>query len=110
MADLTPGVELAKRLDDRYAQQLERRVGARQANETARAEADDAARQAELAARTRANQATDEARRLDAEQVRREQQQAAELRRLDEDRQAAVADAHQAEQTPERGAIVDILA
>jgi len=63
----------------------------------------DGERQAAEAARERQALATDSARRLDTEQRLRDQQLAADLKRIEEDRLDA-------ERSPERGAVVDILA
>lgn len=114
MADLTPGVDLAQRLDERYAVLAERRLSERQAAQAAAAEQAEAAVRAQQIQNARASEATDEARRLNAEQRLRDQQLAIDLERLEQDRldaaQAALEQAARAGEGANRGAIVDLLA
>lgn len=114
MADLNPGMELAERLDERYAQLQERRVSERQAAQAAAAERVDAARRTEQIQQEQAAQSADQARSLDAEQRRRDQQLAIDLRRLEEEQlylaQAALEQVARAAENPNRGAIVDLFA
>lgn len=110
MADLSPGLALAQRLDERFAQAADRRVNERQAVQSAQDARAEVQRAEVQASETRANRDVDERRRLDAEQQLRDQQLQEDLRRIDEARQAALdATAEGAAPAP-RGSFLDVIA
>lgn len=114
MADITSGVELSQRLDERYALVAEKRRSAREAVQAVAAEQAEALKRAEQIRNARATEVTDEARRLNAEQRMRDQQLEIDLRLLEQERldaaQYALEQAAHAGEGPNRGAIVDLLA
>lgn len=114
MADISPGVDLARRQEQGYTQRLERRLSDRQVAETSSAQRAEVARATQQAQEARATQTTDDVRKLDAQQRLRNQQLSQDLQRIDQQRQDVADRAQQsneAQQTAQpRGSIVDILA
>lgn len=110
MADISPGHDLARRLDQRYAQNVDGRGGARQATEATAAESVDAALATQQAQEARATRITDEARKFDAQQRLRDQQLSQDLQNLDQQRQDVVDASRQNNEAAPRGSIIDILA
>ena len=110
MADISPGVELARRQDLAYAQRLERRVDGRDTADTSSAERIDAARATQQAQEAHAARATDDARKLDAEQRLRDKQLNQDLQRAEQQRQDVADRALQSRTAPPRGTIIDLFA
>lgn len=119
MADVTLGMELSKRLDERYAQVQERRVSERQVTERVAAQQAEGAQRDQQIQQNQAEQAAEGMRRLDAEERLRDQKLALELDQMEQKRlvanqaaiqQAAFEQVARAAENPNRGAIVDLVA
>ena len=110
MADISSGVKLAQRLDDRYSRYSEQVSAERKAREAADSRRADEAEQARQIREARENRVANGLRKFDSEQRLRTKQLLIDLSRTDQDRQDAIDKARQADEATPRGAIVDILA
>ena len=102
--------QIQRQEDQRYDQQLGRRVDGRQDVQAEITRQQDLQLDAARAAEARTRDALDQARARDAEQIVRAQQQVEDLRRLEQQRQDAIDAARQTGEAVPRGQVLDVVA
>ena len=109
MADMTRGMEVHNRLEERYSRRLEGVTNERQAREAADARRADALERERQVREARQEEQIRSARRLDTEQRQRNQQLLIDLSRTDQERQVAIDKALQSNAVAGRGSIYDLV-
>ncbi len=110
MADMTPGMERARRLDARYERWAEQIAAERKAREAADLRRAEQQQDVRAANEAREDRAAASLRRLDAEQRVRDQQLLIALDRAERDRQDLIEKARQAGEASPRGSIYNLVA
>lgn len=109
MADMTPGMALAKRLDVRFTRSADQVAAEREAREKADARRTEQTGDARQDSEARADRVASGEHKLDAEQRLRTQQLLIDLARADQDRQDTIDKARQGEEDVPPGSIYDLV-
>ena len=109
MADMTRGMEISNRLEERYSRRLEGVATERRAREAVDARRADALERERQVREDREDEKVRSARRLDTEQRQRNQQLLIDLSRSDQERQGDIDKALQGNALARPGSIYDLV-